>query len=1690
VANRRITEFPAIAANDIVDQDVMTLVHVFEADPTLRNKKITFSGFKDYLDVYYVANSGAVISGNVTITGNLTVGGNASFNTVAASGLSTFSGIVVQNNATISGIVSGDTLTGTYLQGSLLNAGTGTFGTLATGATASFSTGNFTSLTGTTASGVNTFFTNATFTNVTGVTFTGTTVAATTGTFQTLSTPVLNISGNLSVASGLTVTGTAQFTSGVQVTGTLSGTTVTGTAARFTTVTGVTGVFTTTLSGATITGTAVRATSITGATGTFTARVSGALVTGNTGSFGNVSGISGVFTQFLSGAVITGDAGRFTAITGVSGVFTNLSGITVTGDSVNATHITGVSGVFTSRISGATLTGNTGQFTTITGGTIVGTTSVSGGTVTGNTGQFTTVTGATVVGTTSVSGATVTGNTVLATNLTGQVGTFTTSISGTSITGNTVLSTSGRFQNISGLVITGDTVQAGTLSAVSGVFTNIVFSNTVVSGNLSVLGTGIFSTGGIVSSGTISGSRFTTTGVISGGTFSGGIATFTTITGGVATITSGVFATGNTTNPSISFSGDSNTGIYSPLANQLAITTAGVERVEWGPDEVVFNDGGVNYDFRIEGDTNQTLFYVDASVDKIGIGTAPVYGLLDIYSNTASELINLWSNNGAGGVQQTFIYNNSTIGGIGSAKYWDSTLSLNDLGVTSTGNLDFVANQLFRLRITSAGRVGINTKTPDDILHIHDTIGTTTLRLSQAATLGSSDSNMILFESENYIKTATIIHTANSSANTLQIGGVTDLYFDGDQQIFRDTAGTTSLFIGTDGQVAVGKLLTPNVPDLAFVGDPNTGVSSPDDDQLAIITAGVERANWGTTEVVFNDDGVNYDFRIEGDTNANLFFVDASADRVGVGTSAPSTLLHLSSATGDATPTPTELRIATTTASSSWSTTNPWGRISFYSADTSGAGPKIHAALDVIQGGAAGSSSSFSFKTSSTTTDTLTERLKIDFAGNVGIGNVIPAYALDVASSDTTANIGYALRLRANDTALASAIQFTNSAGTTQSALISATTSTNASPRVLTFNALGGLVATLGTSEAARIDSSGRLLVGWNNAIAIGSFTPTLQNIGSSTQNSSIALSAFSTTDDIEPRLNFTKSATATIGANALVANGESLGSIRFHGSQTAGYIQAATIECYVDGDPETSGDVSDMPGRIVLKTTADGSQTPVERVRITSAGNVGIATTAPAALAHIAGDSIVSNVDLANASYDSILFSVAAEETTPTGLFFSPNGRKMFVIGSAGDDINEYTLSTPWNVSTATYVTVFSVSAQDTAPNDLYFRNDGKKLYVIGGTNDSVYQYSLTTPWSIASASYDSISFSVVTEEAGAGGLSFKPDGLAFYIVGTGNDTVYRYNLSTAWNISTATLANSFSVSGQESAPNAVTFTVDGSRMFVMGVTGDDINIYNLTTPWDITTASFVTAFSVAGQETIPTGLFVKPDGTKFYILGTTNDTVYQYSIPSATIDLTGTTNINGNVNIAQNLTINGEIVGAGVLTLSTADTGDSPTEQMRIDSTGLVTLAGPGIKFPATQVASSDPNTLDDYEEGSFTPVIEGLTTPGTGTYSTQIGRYTKIGRSVQFYIFLAWSAHTGTGDIKVTGLPFTSLSTGNAFSALSVRPSNYALTANNVMVAYVSNNSIDIIVNQYPAGGGGAAVVPMDTSASIMLAGHYVA
>jgi hypothetical protein len=101
-----------------------------------------------------------------------------------------------------------------------------------------------------------------------------------------------------------------------------------------------------------------------------------------------------------------------------------------------------------------------------------------------------------------------------------------------------------------------------------------------------------------------------------------------------------------------------------------------------------------------------------------------------------------------------------------------------------------------------------------------------------------------------------------------------------------------------------------------------------------------------------------------------------------------------------------------------------------------------------------------------------------------------------------------------------------------------------------------------------------------------------------------------------------------------------------------------------------------------------------------------------------------------------------------------------------------------------------------------------------------------------------------------------------------------------------------------------------------------------------------------------------------------------------------------------------------------------------------GAVPQTGTGITFPATQSASSNANTLDDYEEGTWTPTFFGTTTAGSPTYNTRVAAYTKIGRSVSVTCFMYITNLGGmTGNIQIGGLPFTSMTSGSYYGGFAV-------------------------------------------------------
>jgi hypothetical protein len=151
-----------------------------------------------------------------------------------------------------------------------------------------------------------------------------------------------------------------------------------------------------------------------------------------------------------------------------------------------------------------------------------------------------------------------------------------------------------------------------------------------------------------------------------------------------------------------------------------------------------------------------------------------------------------------------------------------------------------------------------------------------------------------------------------------------------------------------------------------------------------------------------------------------------------------------------------------------------------------------------------------------------------------------------------------------------------------------------------------------------------------------------------------------------------------------------------------------------------------------------------------------------------------------------------------------------------------------------------------------------------------------------------------------------------------------------------------------------------------------------------------------------------------------------------------------------------------------------------------GVFNAEGGQIKFPAAQNASANANTLDDYEEGTFTPRIDGTTTAGTGTYTTQVGTYTKVGNLVKVVMQIVTTGHTGTGNMIVEGLPFLSANVASATPAVALHWTN--LTFPNPPMGYVAVNGTSVVL-ETAATGAAAAALAMDAACGLRIGATYL-
>jgi hypothetical protein len=379
------------------------------------------------------------------------------------------------------------------------------------------------------------------------------------------------------------------------------------------------------------------------------------------------------------------------------------------------------------------------------------------------------------------------------------------------------------------------------------------------------------------------------------------------------------------------------------------------------------------------------------------------------------------------------------------------------------------------------------------------------------------------------------------------------------------TLASANLGLLSSGSTITAALGSASTPGITFTGDTNTGIYSPGADQVAVATSGTGR-----------------------------LFIDSSG-RALIGTSSASTAtsaqysrIQIVGHTG-ATEAPGRLVLRRNETSSNISLNEQIGQI-FFGDNEAGE----YALIECASEGTAGSGDYPGRIVLSTTADgasSPTERMRITSAGLVGIGTTSPGTELHISRATAGRVIARLADPDGRTTELRSPDNVGNTAGVG--------TTTN-HPFVFFQN----------NTEAVRVDESKRLLVGTSTSRSVGAPSPYFGSIQVETTNL-VPLTVVNNTNDPQPAYFLIGKSRGSIGGNTIVQNGDGIGYIGFAGADgTDLETRAASISCDVDGTPGAN----DMPGRLVFSTTADGSASPTERMRITSSGELRIGTTTSSA--------------------------------------------------------------------------------------------------------------------------------------------------------------------------------------------------------------------------------------------------------------------------------------------------------------------------------------------------------------------------------------------------------------------------------------------------------------------------------------------
>ena len=242
-----------------------------------------------------------------------------------------------------------------------------------------------------------------------------------------------------------------------------------------------------------------------------------------------------------------------------------------------------------------------------------------------------------------------------------------------------------------------------------------------------------------------------------------------------------------------------------------------------------------------------------------------------------------------------------------------------------------------------------------------------------------------------------------------------------------------------------------------------------------------------------------------------------------------------------------------------------------------------------------------------------------------------------------------------------------------------------------------------------------------------------------------------------------------------------------------------------------------------------------------------------------------------------------ALNDTWPNDIDISSDGNYLFLVHKNSNRVVRFDLVTPYDIGVVTQSTSSYSYAGDGINNDtgvgLSISPDGTKMYVLDSSsgNKRIYEYTLGTPWELNTASLiTSKDISPWTQQPL--GMKLSDNGERCYISNYGANILVQLNLATPWDISSATLGHNLSVI---SGPKAVAVKSDGSQVILAclnNTNGYKLPIYNLSTPWELSTAIFGGYSGNTANN--PSGLCISSNSTYLYKCSQDSDLIRMYTL------------------------------------------------------------------------------------------------------------------------------------------------------------------------------------------------------------------